>query len=298
MDDTFLQQYQHLPSARSRRGQAVLPGSVRRPSWLQAGQDLQGLSVAVRVDDQRRRRGVDVPAVRPSARLRLPAPMKASRHRRHRVHRTTARPAARRALRRRRRRMPRQAAGHAARSRGARGVPQRGPAAHRRRSDGRPGLPLSRRRAVDVVFHLAANIDTDAPRRPCASTTRARDRSARLAVARLPRRHGSCMRARLRFTIAMAAPEGPIDETSPLTAADRVTDGQSCGARDPAPNAPRAMATRGPIAAAADGLRARTETRRPLRPADQRAAARLAARPPRLAGPHEHHPRGRCGRRR
>src|SRR6185295_18553313 len=63
------------PRTGSRRGQAVLSRPVRGKTGLQAGPDVQGLPVALRHRHQRRRRRADLPLVRPSARVRLHASM-------------------------------------------------------------------------------------------------------------------------------------------------------------------------------------------------------------------------------
>ena len=78
MDETFLAAVPAPAGERARRGEAVLPRPVRRTARISARQDLQGVSVAVWLHDQRRSRRVDVPVVRPSARVHLPSSMTGS----------------------------------------------------------------------------------------------------------------------------------------------------------------------------------------------------------------------------
>ena len=74
MDDFYLQLYQHLPDEEHAVVKRLLRQLFSGELGFDLMQDLQGLSVALRRDDQRRRRGAVVPDERPSARLHLQAP--------------------------------------------------------------------------------------------------------------------------------------------------------------------------------------------------------------------------------
>ena len=73
IDDTYVQWYQHLPESQNAVLKQHYRDLLRRQARICTGQVLQGLPAPVRSHDQRRQRGVHLPALRSSPRLHLPA---------------------------------------------------------------------------------------------------------------------------------------------------------------------------------------------------------------------------------
>ena len=297
MDDTFLQQYQHLPETDHGVVKQYYQRSVRRPARVQAGEDVQDLSrrcsdSTINDDDAE----LTFRSVRPSARLHLPASMKASGHRRtgfigrRLVRRLVAQYGVGRrsrawSSRRPRRSKPRRSKGSVGQglrliegdlmarpvrrggaARRRRRVPSRGEHRHRRPAEAPPRQP--RGHAIDLLDWL----------RPCpagrrivyASSVAVHDRDGRAG--------------------------GTDCRNQPVCAADRLRPDEAAGRRNPGRTRALAMAIRGPCSGCRtvygpgqkpDGLFDQL-----IELADGGALLGRLDWP----GPHQHRSRGRCGR--